>query len=189
MGLAAARALALSLDIPAAGVSTLAALAAGRARGAAADRREAARALPRAGRRGRRAARRPRSRRRDACASATARCATASTSRRTGAEVPPDDSELHLPRARFHALLARDFGPADELSSPSTCARRRRSDARVKTAVDIRALTLARPERDRGDRAPLVRRRRGRVRCSRASSRSRRRSASARSRASSSAAT
>ena len=30
-----------------------------------------------------------------------------------GAEVPPDDSEAHLPRARFHALLAGEFGPAD----------------------------------------------------------------------------
>jgi hypothetical protein len=30
-----------------------------------------------------------------------------------GAEVPPDDDERHLPRARFHALLARDFGAAD----------------------------------------------------------------------------
>jgi tRNA threonylcarbamoyladenosine biosynthesis protein TsaB len=30
-----------------------------------------------------------------------------------GATVPPDDSELHLPRARFHAQLARDFGPAE----------------------------------------------------------------------------
>ena len=30
-----------------------------------------------------------------------------------GAEVPPDDSEAHLPRARFHALLAGDFGPAE----------------------------------------------------------------------------
>ena len=27
--------------------------------------------------------------------------------------MPPDDDELHLPRARFHAQLARDFGPAD----------------------------------------------------------------------------
>jgi hypothetical protein len=27
-----------------------------------------------------------------------------------GAEVPPRESELHLPRARFLALLARDFG-------------------------------------------------------------------------------
>ena len=30
-----------------------------------------------------------------------------------GAEIPPDESELHVPRARFHALLARDFGPPD----------------------------------------------------------------------------
>jgi tRNA threonylcarbamoyladenosine biosynthesis protein TsaB len=28
----------------------------------------------------------------------------------SGGVVPPDDSELHVPRARFHALLARDFG-------------------------------------------------------------------------------
>ena len=27
--------------------------------------------------------------------------------------MPPDDSELHLPRARFHAALAREFGPAE----------------------------------------------------------------------------
>jgi tRNA threonylcarbamoyladenosine biosynthesis protein TsaB len=32
---------------------------------------------------------------------------------RRGGEVPPDDSELHLPRARFHAELARDFGAPD----------------------------------------------------------------------------
>ena len=30
-----------------------------------------------------------------------------------GGIVPPDDSELHLPRARFHAALARDAGPAE----------------------------------------------------------------------------
>jgi tRNA threonylcarbamoyladenosine biosynthesis protein TsaB len=30
-----------------------------------------------------------------------------------GAFVPPDESELHLPRARFHAALAREFGPAE----------------------------------------------------------------------------
>ena len=32
---------------------------------------------------------------------------------RRGGEVPPEDSELHLPRARFHAELARDFGAPD----------------------------------------------------------------------------
>jgi tRNA threonylcarbamoyladenosine biosynthesis protein TsaB len=30
-----------------------------------------------------------------------------------GAQIPPDDDERHLPRARFHAQLARKFGPAD----------------------------------------------------------------------------
>jgi tRNA threonylcarbamoyladenosine biosynthesis protein TsaB len=30
-----------------------------------------------------------------------------------GAEIPPDGDERHLPRARFHAALARDFGPAE----------------------------------------------------------------------------
>lgn len=32
-----------------------------------------------------------------------------------GAEVPPDDSELHLPRARLHAALAGEFGPAEDV--------------------------------------------------------------------------
>jgi tRNA A37 threonylcarbamoyladenosine modification protein TsaB len=32
-----------------------------------------------------------------------------------GAVVPPDDDERHLPRARFHAALAADAGPIDEL--------------------------------------------------------------------------
>ena len=31
----------------------------------------------------------------------------------SGAEVPPDQDERHVPRARFHAQLARDFGPAE----------------------------------------------------------------------------
>jgi tRNA threonylcarbamoyladenosine biosynthesis protein TsaB len=30
-----------------------------------------------------------------------------------GGVVPPDDSEQHLPRARFHAELAGEFGPPD----------------------------------------------------------------------------
>ncbi|MFL6010273.1 MAG: tRNA (adenosine(37)-N6)-threonylcarbamoyltransferase complex dimerization subunit type 1 TsaB [Gaiellaceae bacterium] len=32
-----------------------------------------------------------------------------------GAEVPPDDDERHVPRARFHAELATDFRPAEEV--------------------------------------------------------------------------
>ena len=30
-----------------------------------------------------------------------------------GAEIPPDGDERHVPRARFHAQLAGDFGPAE----------------------------------------------------------------------------
>jgi tRNA threonylcarbamoyl adenosine modification protein YeaZ len=33
----------------------------------------------------------------------------------SGAVVPPDDDERHLPRARFHAELAGEPGPVDEL--------------------------------------------------------------------------
>jgi tRNA threonylcarbamoyladenosine biosynthesis protein TsaB len=32
-----------------------------------------------------------------------------------GAIVPPDTDERHHPRARFHAQLARDFGPIEEI--------------------------------------------------------------------------
>jgi tRNA threonylcarbamoyladenosine biosynthesis protein TsaB len=31
-----------------------------------------------------------------------------------GGEIPPDEDERHLPRARFHALLAQEFGPAED---------------------------------------------------------------------------
>jgi hypothetical protein len=31
------------------------------------------------------------------------------------ATIPDDRSELHVPRARFHALLAVDFGPAERV--------------------------------------------------------------------------
>jgi tRNA threonylcarbamoyladenosine biosynthesis protein TsaB len=30
-----------------------------------------------------------------------------------GAVIPADESDQHVPRARFHAVLARDFGPAE----------------------------------------------------------------------------
>jgi tRNA threonylcarbamoyladenosine biosynthesis protein TsaB len=32
-----------------------------------------------------------------------------------GAEIPPDADDRHVPRARFHAQLARDFRPAEEV--------------------------------------------------------------------------
>jgi tRNA threonylcarbamoyladenosine biosynthesis protein TsaB len=114
MGLAAARALALALDLPVAGVSTLAALSAG-----------APDAVPLID-----AKRRELFLERDGEIVGLPAVAYEAPGRvcvgdgavryrahleRTGATVPPDDSELHLARARFHALLAGDFGPADEL--------------------------------------------------------------------------
>ncbi|MDQ3067194.1 MAG: tRNA (adenosine(37)-N6)-threonylcarbamoyltransferase complex dimerization subunit type 1 TsaB, partial [Actinomycetota bacterium] len=110
IGLAVARGLALALDVPAAGVSTLDALVAG-APGAVpvidAKRREIFVAGPQAIE--------PTAlevavgvlhvgdgalRYRDVIEAA-------------GGEVPPDDDERHLPRARFHAALAGEFGPVD----------------------------------------------------------------------------
>jgi hypothetical protein len=32
---------------------------------------------------------------------------------RKGAVVPPDEDEIHVPHARLHASIAREFGPAD----------------------------------------------------------------------------
>ncbi len=37
------------------------------------------------------------------------------TLERLGAEVPPDDDERHVPHARFHAALAHEFGPVDAI--------------------------------------------------------------------------
>ena len=111
IGLSTARGLALALDLPAAGVSTLDALAAG-APGAVpvidARRREVfvpgrvvapAELEVEAGRTyvGSGAVRY-----RDVLEAA-------------GAEVPPDTDERHVPRARFHARLARDFRSAEEV--------------------------------------------------------------------------
>jgi tRNA threonylcarbamoyladenosine biosynthesis protein TsaB len=112
MGLAAARGIAFALGIPVAGVSTLAALAAGAPEAIAvidAKRSEVfvrqdgeIVALP------------------AAAFEAPGRVCVGDGAvryreqlERSGATVPPDDSELHVPRARFHALLARDFGSAD----------------------------------------------------------------------------
>jgi len=113
VGLATARGLALALDIPAAGVSTLEALAAG-APGALpvidARRREifvlqgdAARVLAPAELR---------------LVPGTVCVGNGAVRYRSeleaaGAEVPPDTDERHVPRARFHAQLAQNFGPAD----------------------------------------------------------------------------
>lgn len=113
MGLATARALAFALDVPVAGVSTLSALAAG-APGALpvidAKRREVFTVVE-----GEPAVLRPDElelRPATTCVGDGA-LRYRDVLERAGAHVPPDASELHLPRARFHALLARDFGHAD----------------------------------------------------------------------------
>ncbi len=113
MGLAVARALSLALDVPVAGVSTLAALAAG-----------APGALPVIDARrgevfvldGELRVCRP-----EEVAVAGRRCVGDGavhyrvTFEEHGAEVPPDDDDAHVPHARFHAQLAERFGPADEV--------------------------------------------------------------------------
>jgi tRNA threonylcarbamoyladenosine biosynthesis protein TsaB len=114
VGLATARALALALGVPVAGVSTLDALAAG-APGATpmidARRREVfvLRGQPRVLAPA------------DLALERGAVCVGSGAIRyrllleAAGAKIPPDDDERHLPRARFHAQLARDFGPAEEV--------------------------------------------------------------------------
>lgn len=113
MGLSAARALSFALNIPIAGVSTLDALAAG-APGALpvvdARRKEVftlVDGLP------------------VAIAPASLRLSPGQVCvgdgavryrdvlEAAGADVPPDESELHVPRASLHAGLAGDFGPAE----------------------------------------------------------------------------
>jgi tRNA threonylcarbamoyladenosine biosynthesis protein TsaB len=113
MGLSAARALSFALEIPIAGVSTLDALAAG-APGALpvidARRKEVftlVDGIP------------------VAIAPASTRLSPGQVCvgdgalryrdllEAAGAEVPPDQSELHVPRASLHAGLAGDFGPAE----------------------------------------------------------------------------
>ena len=111
IGLAAARGLALALDVPVAGVSTLDALAAF----------EGVHPLLDAGRRevfvpG------PRAVAPDELELAPGTVCVGSGARRyratlegKGAVVPPDDDERHVPHARLHVALARDFGPVEDV--------------------------------------------------------------------------
>ena len=112
IGLAIARGLALALDVPAAGVSTLDALASARDDAFPvidARRREVFVPGPRVvepddlelepG---------------TFCIGSGA-VRYRATLERMGARVPADDDELHVPHARLHAALAREFGPADAI--------------------------------------------------------------------------
>jgi tRNA threonylcarbamoyladenosine biosynthesis protein TsaB len=109
MGLAAARGLAFALDLPLAGVSTLAALAAG-APGALpvvdAGRREVFTLVD-----GAPAVAAPDALRVEPGTTCVGDGAVRyrEALEALGAQVPPRESELHLPRARFHAQLAREF--------------------------------------------------------------------------------
>jgi tRNA threonylcarbamoyladenosine biosynthesis protein TsaB len=106
IGLAAARGLALALDLRGAGVSTLDALAAG-APGAVpvidARRREVFTLVD-----GAPAVLAPADVRGDLLVGDGA-LRYRDVLEQNGAEIPPDDDERHVPRARFHAQLARDL--------------------------------------------------------------------------------
>jgi tRNA threonylcarbamoyladenosine biosynthesis protein TsaB len=112
IGLAVARGLALALEIPAAGVSTLDALAASAPNAfPVVDARRGEVFVPGP------LAVSPQ----DAILPDDALCVGDGARlyrellEERGADVPPDDSELHVPRASLHASLARDYGPVDEI--------------------------------------------------------------------------
>jgi tRNA threonylcarbamoyladenosine biosynthesis protein TsaB len=115
IGLAAARGLTVALDLPVAGVSTLRALATG-APGALpvidAKRREVFTLLDGE----------------PACLAPSALDLEPGTVcigdgalryrpllEAVGAEIPDDRDEIHIPRASYHALLARDYGPVERV--------------------------------------------------------------------------
>ena len=112
IGLAVARGLGLALDVPAAGVSTLDALAAARADAFPvidARRREVFVPGPRVLEPD------------DLTLEPGTLCIGSGAVRyrhtleKIGGRVPPDDDDLHLPRARLHASLAWEFGPVDAI--------------------------------------------------------------------------
>jgi tRNA threonylcarbamoyladenosine biosynthesis protein TsaB len=110
LGLAAARGLALALELPVAGVSTLDALAAG-APGAV-PVVDAGRCEVFTLRDGEPAVCTPQEVEAELCVGDGA-LRYRSVLEERGVEVPPDGDVRHVPRARFHAQLAGDFGPAE----------------------------------------------------------------------------
>jgi tRNA A37 threonylcarbamoyladenosine modification protein TsaB len=117
MGIAVARGIGFSLGIPIAGVSTLDALAAGARAAGIAD------ALPVVDAR-RREVFLPGPRAADPAALelepgtvciGSGAVVYRSALERLDAVIPPDDDQLHLPRARFHAALAEGFGAPEDV--------------------------------------------------------------------------
>jgi tRNA threonylcarbamoyladenosine biosynthesis protein TsaB len=113
MGLSVARGLALALRVPVAGVSTLDALAAGAPEAVPvidARRREVFTVVD-----GAAVAIDPAALRVEPDTTCVGDGAVRyrDVLEAAGAKIPPDDSELHVPRASLHARLARDFGPAE----------------------------------------------------------------------------
>ena len=112
LGLATARGLALALDLPVAGVSTLDALAAG-APGALpvvdGGRREVFTLVD-----GEPAVCSPQDVRAELCVGDGA-IRYRSILEANGAEIPPDEDKRHVPRARFHAELAGEPGEVEPL--------------------------------------------------------------------------
>ena len=115
IGLAAVRGLAVALEVPVAGVSTLDALAVG-APGSLpvidAQRREVFTLVD-----GEPRALRPAELRLEPGTICVGDGAVRyrAVLEAKGAVVPPDRDQVHLPRARYHAELARDFGPAERV--------------------------------------------------------------------------
>ena len=113
MGLATARALSLSLELPVAGVSTLAALVAGSPGALPVIDARRSEVFVLDGE--------PRVLRPDELDVRGRLCVGDGAVRyrvtleEHGAEIPPDADERHVPRARFHVALAGTFGPADEV--------------------------------------------------------------------------
>lgn len=121
IGIAVARGLGLSLEVPVAGVSTLDALAAGALEAGIEDPLAVVDARRRevfvSGASGAPLALAP-----DAVQVEPGTVCVGSgavryrdTLESLGAVIPPDDDELHLPRARFHAALAAGFGVPEDV--------------------------------------------------------------------------
>jgi tRNA threonylcarbamoyladenosine biosynthesis protein TsaB len=128
IGLAVARGLALALDVSVAGVSTLAALASAH-EGALpvidARRREIFVPGPRV------VAPDDLELERGTVCIGSGAVRYRHTLEARGAVVPPDEDPVHLPHARLHASLARDFGPTEDVQPIYV----RAPDAKVRSAA------------------------------------------------------